>query len=60
MRSHPQLRDGHQIKLLEGGHEYFPVLINAIDNARSHIQLETYIFDFHGAAIEVAQALERE
>ena len=59
MRSHPQLRDGHQIKLLEGGHEYFPVLINAIDNARSHIQLETYIFDFHGAAIEVAQALER-
>ena len=42
------LRDGHQLKLLQGSAEFFPELIRAIDAARSHIQLETYIFNFHG------------
>ncbi len=59
MRTHPRLHDGHQIKLLKGGAEFFPELIWAIDAARSHIQLETYIFDFHGDGALVASALER-
>ncbi|MCE2856564.1 MAG: cardiolipin synthase ClsB [Comamonadaceae bacterium] len=59
MRSHPVLRDGHQIKLLQGGADFFPELIRALDAARSHIQLETYIFDFHGDGAYVAAALER-
>jgi cardiolipin synthase len=59
MRSHPVLRDGHQIKLLQGGADFFPELIRALDAARSHIQLETYIFDFHGDGALVAAALDR-
>lgn len=59
MKNHPPLRDGHQIKLLKGGSEFFPELIRAIDAARSHIQLETYIFDFHATGALVAAALER-
>lgn len=59
MKNHPPLRDGHQIKLLKGGGEFFPELIRAIDAARSHIQLETYIFDFHATGALVAAALER-
>lgn len=55
---HP-LRDGHYVQLLQGGHEFFPALIRAIDHARSDVHLETYIFDFTGAGTEVAQALER-
>ena len=53
------LRDGHQLKLLQGSAEFFPELIRAIDAARSHIQLETYIFNFHGEGALVAAALER-
>ncbi|MFM1948936.1 MAG: putative cardiolipin synthase YbhO [Pseudomonadota bacterium] len=59
MKNRPSLRDGHQVKLLQGGAEFFPELIRALDAARSHIQLETYIFDFHGAGALVAAALER-
>ncbi len=59
MKTHPLLRDGHQIKLLKGGLEFFPELIRAIDAARSHVQLETYIFDFHGDGALIASALER-
>ena len=58
MKNRPPLRDGHQIKLLKGGTEFFPELIRAMDAARSHIQLETYIFDFHGDGALVAAALE--
>jgi cardiolipin synthase A/B len=53
------MRDGHEIQLLEGSREYFPVLIDALDFARSEVHLETYIFDFHGAGAQVAEALER-
>ena len=48
-----------QITLLEGSRDFFPALIQAMDGAQHEIHLETYIFDFHGAAAEVAQALER-
>jgi cardiolipin synthase A/B len=59
MRHNPALRDGHQIRLIEGGQDYFEALVTALDQARSHVLLETYIFDLHGAAVRVAEALER-
>lgn len=59
MRLVPTLQDGHQIRLIEGGDAYFADLVAAIDQARSQVQLETYIFDLHGRAEVVALALER-
>lgn len=59
MRHGLPLHDGHHIRLIEGGQAYFDALVSALDQAHSHVQLETYIFDFHGAAVLVAQALER-
>ncbi|MFM7025287.1 MAG: cardiolipin synthase ClsB [Limnohabitans sp.] len=59
MRRSPVLTDGHQLRLIEGGEAYFRQLIGAIEEARSQVQLETYIFDFHGTASAVAEALER-
>ena len=59
MRHTAPLRDGHQIRLIDGGQAYFQAVIAAVDRARSQVQLETYIFDFHGAAAAVAEALER-
>jgi cardiolipin synthase A/B len=59
MRHNPTLRDGHQIRLIEGGLAYFDALVAALDQARSHVMLETYIFNVHGAALRVAEALER-
>ena len=59
MRHQPVLTDGHQLRLIEGGEAYFRHLIAAIEQARSQVQLETYIFDFHGEASAVAEALER-
>ena len=56
---HHTIRDGHHIRLLEGGKEYFAALMTAVDLARDHVHLETYIFDFHGAGTEVAEALMR-
>jgi len=59
MRHSPPLRDGHQVRLIEGGQAYFEALVAAVDQARSQVHIETYIFDFHGAAASVAEALER-
>ncbi|MEK7346631.1 MAG: cardiolipin synthase ClsB [Pseudomonadota bacterium] len=59
MRHSPPLRDGHQIRLIEGGQAYFEALVAALEQARSQIHIETYIFDFHGASAMVAEALER-
>ena len=59
MRHTVPLRDGHQIRLIEGGQAYFEAIIAAVDRARSQVQMETYIFDLHGAAVAVAEALER-
>lgn len=47
------------LKLFQGGQALFPALIQAFDAAVRWIQLETYIFDFHGAGAEVADALAR-
>ena len=56
---HNALSDGHQIRLIEGGQAYFESLAQALAQAQSHVLLETYIFDFHGAALIVAEALEK-
>jgi len=55
----PPLRTGHELRLLEGSAALFPALVQAIDQARREVLLETYIFDFTGASAEVAYALER-
>ena len=49
----------HNLQLLQGGQAYFPALINAIDNAKAWVQMETYLFNMHGAGKEVADALIR-
>ena len=59
MRQFRNLHDGHQIRLIEGGQAYFEALVSALEQARSQVHIETYIFDFHGAAALVAEALER-
>jgi cardiolipin synthase len=46
-------------QLLQGGADFFPALIAAIDSASHWVQLESYIFDFHGAGADVAEALLR-
>ena len=48
-----------QPQLLEGGEGFFPALVAALDGARDWVQLETYIFDFHGRGADVAEALMR-
>lgn len=53
------LRSGHQLLLLQGGAAFFPALVAAMDAARRVIHLETYIFEFSGEALAVAEALER-
>lgn len=53
------LGDGHHIRLLQGAVQLFPALIEAMDNAQTDIQLETYIFDLTGASAAVAHALLR-
>lgn len=47
------------LQLLQGGRDFFPALVKALDAAHTWVQLETYIFDFHGAGAEVAEALVR-
>ena len=46
-------------QLLRGGAAFFPALMAAIDDAVYWVQLETYIFDFHGVGADVAEALMR-
>ncbi|MDQ2735546.1 MAG: cardiolipin synthase ClsB, partial [Pseudomonadota bacterium] len=53
------LQPGHRIELLKGGEALFAALIAAIDSARAEVLVETYIFEFAGAALGVAEALER-
>jgi cardiolipin synthase len=53
------LRPGHRLQLLKGGAAMFEALAAAIDGARAEVMLETYLFEFAGAPIAVAEALER-
>ncbi len=58
-RTRAHMAAGHQLLLLQGGAEFFPALVQAMDAARSVVHLETYIFEFAGSALSVAEALER-
>jgi cardiolipin synthase len=58
-RTTQALRPGHRIELLRGGEALFAALVAAIDSARAEVLLETYIFEFAGAPVGVAEALER-
>jgi cardiolipin synthase len=58
-RIHTTWREGHQLVLLQGGDHFFPALIEAMDAARQVVHIETYIFEFQGSALAVAEALER-
>jgi cardiolipin synthase len=58
-RIHTTWREGHQLVLLQGGDHFFPALVEAMDAARQVVHIETYIFEFQGSALAVAEALER-
>ena len=53
------LRGGHCLHLLQGGVELFPAMVRAMERARELVHVETYIFEFAGSALQVAEALER-
>ena len=50
-------RADHRLQLLEGSRALFPALVAAMAQAREDILFETYIFDFHGDSLTVAEAL---
>ena len=52
-------KEGHTVDLLQGGSEFFPALIGAVDASLHEVRLETYIFSFDAAGEAVAAALER-
>jgi len=53
------MRNGHRLRLLQGGDELFPAMVRALDGAQVQVHLETYILVFANRALEVVQALER-
>ena len=55
---HPSITP-NEVQLLRNGTEFFPALVQAIDAAVHEVHLETYIFNFEGAGLTVAQALLR-
>jgi len=50
-------KEGHTVELLQGGIEFFPALVAAIDASEREVRLETYIFNFDAAGEQVAAAL---
>lgn len=50
-------RPDHILTLLQGSRALFPALVGAMAGARESILFETYIFDFHGDSLTVAEAL---
>ena len=55
----PDYSDGNDLLLLKSGGEFFPELCAQIDQAKSEIYLETYIFDNDASGKQVAHALSR-
>lgn len=53
------LRDGNHIRILRGGDETYPAMIEAIDGAQRSIALQTYIFDNDSVGRKIADALAR-
>lgn len=58
-RRMPALESGHEVALLQGAHELFPALVEAIDHSRHEVRLETYIFEPQSTGVQVLEALER-
>ena len=56
-RPHPAAVNTHPVRLLVGGVDLFPALVEAIDAAQHEVWLETYIFSMAGAGANVAEAL---
>lgn len=52
------LSAGHHLQLLQGGGEFFPAVVAAIETATHEVRLETYIFHFDPSGEQVALALE--
>ena len=52
-------RIAENLRLLQGGRELFPALIEAIDGAVAWVQMETYLFDVFGTGADVVNALIR-
>lgn len=53
----PTMCDGHEVRLLTCGRDFFPRLVQAIEQARQSVSLETYIFNDDRSGRQVAQAL---
>ncbi len=53
------LSPGHTVRLLPGGTDFFPSLIETIDASQTEVRLETYIFNFDATGESVANALIR-
>lgn len=53
------MQPGNSLVLLPGGEALFAALVEAMDAAQQSVHLETYIFNFQGAPLAVAEALER-
>jgi cardiolipin synthase len=54
-----EFADGNQVRLLENGVQFFPVLIAEIEAAQREVHLETYIFQDDVTGRQVADALSR-
>lgn len=50
-------REGNRIELLIDGERFFPAMLQAIDEARSHVLLEFYLFESGNIASRFIQAL---
>lgn len=50
--------DGNDVRLLENGGQFFPALFEAIDQARSVVHLETYIFQIDDAGTALLARLQ--
>ena len=59
----PKLLAGYthhnKVRLVHGGNDYFTTLIQMIDEARSVIHLQTYIFEGDETGLMVSEALMR-
>ena len=51
--------ENNKIRLVRGGAEYFDLLEQLIDNAKSSVHLQTYIFDGDTTGIRIVDALIR-
>jgi cardiolipin synthase len=49
----------NKVRLVHGGHDYFSLLVQMIDNARSTVHLQTYIFEDDATGRIVTDALLR-